>query len=82
MITMSSTAAQRVGVASKLLLTAAIGLKGWWLAYLTWRLQQKAIDRSQSLSDRQLNDIGLSRSQIERADRCDLERDRVFSRYC
>jgi uncharacterized protein YjiS (DUF1127 family) len=39
-------------------------LKGWLVAYLTWRLEQAAITELLSLSDRTLKDIGLTRSGI------------------
>ena len=53
-------------------------LKRWWLA---WRLENLAILQLQAMSDRQLKDIGIPRSQIEFAVRGDLERDRAFNRY-
>jgi uncharacterized protein YjiS (DUF1127 family) len=40
-----------------------------WLAYIDWRLRRMAIGRLSRMSDRQLKDIGLSRSQIDRAAR-------------
>jgi uncharacterized protein YjiS (DUF1127 family) len=40
-------------------------LKRCWLAYLDWRLQRLAINRLRSMSDRELKDVGLTRSQIE-----------------
>jgi len=42
-------------------------LKKWWMAYLTWRIERVAILQLVAMSDRQLEDIGLTRSQIERA---------------
>jgi uncharacterized protein YjiS (DUF1127 family) len=36
-----------------------------YLAYIDWRLQGLAIDRLRHMSDRELKDIGLLRSQIE-----------------
>lgn len=42
-------------------------LKRWWVAYITWRIEQLAIARLGAMSDRQLEDIGIGRSQIERA---------------
>ena len=42
-------------------------LKGWWMAYLTWRLEQAAIAQLQALSDLELKDIGLRRCEIEGA---------------
>jgi uncharacterized protein YjiS (DUF1127 family) len=42
-------------------------LKRWWVAYLTWRIEQAAIVRLGSMSDRVLKDIGLTRSGIPSA---------------
>ena len=36
-----------------------------WTAYLNWRGKQRAIAHLRSMSDAQLKDIGLERSQIE-----------------
>jgi len=33
-------------------------VKCWWVAYRTWRIEQAAIDRLCSMSDRTLKDIG------------------------
>ena len=38
-------------------------LKGWWMAYLTGRIEQAAIAHLSSMSDRELKDIGLMRSR-------------------
>jgi uncharacterized protein YjiS (DUF1127 family) len=40
-------------------------LMRWYLAYMDWRLQGLAINRLRHMSDRELKDIGLLRSQIE-----------------
>jgi uncharacterized protein YjiS (DUF1127 family) len=40
-------------------------LKRCWLAYMDWRLQQLTISRLMRMSDRELKDVGLTRSQIE-----------------
>ena len=45
----------------------ASALKRWWLAYMDWRLQKLTIDRLRCMSDRELKDIGLTRSHIELA---------------
>ena len=39
--------------------------KRMWSAYLAWRIEQVAIGQLRSMSDRELKDIGLQRSQIE-----------------
>jgi uncharacterized protein YjiS (DUF1127 family) len=40
-----------------------------WVAYMTWRIERAAIDQLSAMSDRQLKDIGLTRSEIEAAAR-------------
>jgi uncharacterized protein YjiS (DUF1127 family) len=40
-------------------------LKRWWIAYLTWRLEQTAIAQLEALSDCELKDIGLRRCEIQ-----------------
>jgi uncharacterized protein YjiS (DUF1127 family) len=57
-----------------------IVFKRWWAGYRTWRAEQVAIARLYAMSDRQLRDIGIVRSEIEFAVRGDLERDRAFGR--
>ena len=56
-------------------------LKNWWIAYATWRLQQLAISRLRSMSDRELQDIGISRGAIEFTARSDADRQPMFHRY-
>jgi uncharacterized protein YjiS (DUF1127 family) len=62
---------------------AAIGraIKRGFVAYMNWRLQQLAISRLRTMSDRELKDIGVSRSQVEFAVTGKLERHPMFSRY-
>ncbi len=55
-------------------------MKRWWAAYRTRRIEQLAIARLEAMSDHQLKDIGIARSQIEFAVRGEAERDRVISR--
>jgi uncharacterized protein YjiS (DUF1127 family) len=55
-------------------------LNRWCVAYLTWRIERAAITQLGSMSDRQLRDIGISRSEIESAVRGEAERVRAFSR--
>lgn len=50
------------------------------VTYLTWRTERAAITQLGSMSDRQLKDIGISRSEIDSAVRGEAERIRVFSR--
>lgn len=40
-------------------------LQHWWLAYMEWRLTRLTIDLMSRMSDRQLKDLGINRSQIE-----------------
>jgi len=56
-------------------------LKGWWMACLTRRIEQAAIVQLHSMSDRELADIGLTRSQIGRAVRGEPG-DRPFRPHC
>jgi len=56
-------------------------LTRWWTAYITWRIEQAAIAQLALLGDRELKDIGLTRSSITRAVRVEAARDRAFSRY-
>ena len=52
----------------------------WCVAYLTWRIERAAITQLGSMSDRQLHDIGISRSEIATAVRGELEQIRILSR--
>ena len=45
----------------------------WWVAYLSWRTQRAAIIQLHAMSDRELHDIGLTRSGIERAVKGELD---------
>lgn len=47
-------------------LTARAGatLLRWWVAYMTWRVERAAIAHLAAMTDRQLKDIGVSRSDI------------------
>ncbi|MGA7454582.1 MAG: DUF1127 domain-containing protein [Rhodoplanes sp.] len=54
-------------------------LKRWWAAYMTWRIEQAAIAQLWSMSDRQLKDIGLVRSEITGAVRGEPARYRALS---
>ena len=50
-------------------------LKRMWAAFIAWRIEQVAIGHLRAMSDRELKDIGLHRSQVEfavrRGDRAD-----------
>ena len=45
-------------------------LNGWWVAYMTRRIEQAAIAQLMSMSDRELKDIGLVRSDMRRRVAC------------
>ena len=51
----------------------------WCVAYLTWRIERAAITQLGSMSDRQLRDIGISRSEIMGAVRGEVDRARAHS---
>ena len=57
----------------------AATLNCWWAAYLTWRLERAAINTLSSLNDRELKDMGLDRSEIMRAVKGRVARERVFN---
>ena len=82
---MSTTfnAAVRPSNAAGALATAGAAVKRWWGALIAWRIEEVAITQLKSMSDRELKDIGLTRSQIEAAVRgiVDLERDRTMIKY-
>ena len=40
-----------------------------WVAYMTWRIERVAIEQLAAMSERQLTDIGLTRSEIAAAAR-------------
>jgi uncharacterized protein YjiS (DUF1127 family) len=44
-------------------------VKRAWVAYMTWRIERVAIEQLRAMSDRQLKDIGLTRSEINAAAR-------------
>jgi uncharacterized protein YjiS (DUF1127 family) len=56
-------------------------LKSWWLAHLARRIERAAIIQLGSMSDRELKDIGLTRSRIAWAVRGEPGPD-AFGRYC
>src|SRR5262245_63127178 len=55
--------------------SALVGiLSTCWVAYLTRRMERVAIMQLRAMSERELQDIGLTRSQIERVVRGELDR--------
>jgi len=61
--------------------TTGTPFKRWWASLRRWRMDRAAASQLWSMSDRELRDIGLSRSQIMGAVAGDVARDRAFSRY-
>ena len=59
-------------------LSAAV--RSWWKAYLTRRNERLAILQLYAMSDRELRDIGVTRSRIEGAVRGELDQ-RPFGRH-
>jgi uncharacterized protein YjiS (DUF1127 family) len=45
----------------------AATMKRWWADYMTWRIEQAAIAQLWSMNDRELKDLGLSRSETTSA---------------
>ena len=60
--------------------TLIAAMKTWWTAYLARRNEREAILQLHAMSDRELRDIGLSRSEIEGAVRGQLDQ-RPFIRH-
>jgi uncharacterized protein YjiS (DUF1127 family) len=79
MISSAPAGAQRIARqswAGRLLAT----LERWWVAYMTWRFERAAIAQLHSMTDPELKDIGLTRSEITGAVRGGAQRDRTFRR--
>jgi uncharacterized protein YjiS (DUF1127 family) len=53
----------------------------WWTAYIAWRIERTAINELQSMSELELKDIGLSRSEITGAVRYGAASRRPFGPY-
>jgi uncharacterized protein YjiS (DUF1127 family) len=77
----SSTSAQHKSASSRILGTLAATPKYLWTTFIGWRVKQAALFHLHSMSDRELEDIGISRSQIECSVAGERARDRVFSRH-
>jgi uncharacterized protein YjiS (DUF1127 family) len=52
----------------------AATMKRWWADYMTWRIEQAALAHLWMMSDRELKDIGLTRSQVTNAMRGEAAR--------
>ena len=81
MSTISSSPAPQGMTAQSLMGGVVASLKCWWVAYMTWRIEQAAMDRLCSISDCALKDIGLTRSGIPDAVKDERAIDRTFTRY-
>ena len=79
MRTLSSTTSRLQSVATQPSQLIA-RLQSWWVAFLGWLMQREATLQLASLSDRELQDIGLRRCEIEGAVRSALKRERAFCR--
>ena len=55
-------------------------VKTWWMSHLARRIAQAAIIQLHGMSDQELQDIGLSRGQIERVVIEELDR-QPFTRH-
>jgi uncharacterized protein YjiS (DUF1127 family) len=77
MRTLSSTTARLQSVATEPSQFIA-RLQSWWVAYLAWRLEREAALQLEALSDRELQDMGLRRCEIEGAVKGGLNRERAF----
>jgi uncharacterized protein YjiS (DUF1127 family) len=64
MSAISSTTAHSPTIAQSLLPALAGAPGRWWATYTAWRIERWAIKQLGAMSDRQLQDIGLVRSQI------------------
>jgi uncharacterized protein YjiS (DUF1127 family) len=76
---LSSTATRDESAHAYTLAPLLAAANRWWAGYTSWRLHKAAIAQLRSMSDRQLADIGVSRSEIEYAVRG--KRDRAVSHH-
>ena len=81
MSTISSTMQPPGSVSQTRLGAIGTALKGLWNAYVNWRVEQMAISRLRSMSDRELKDMGVSRAQIEFAVKGETAVNPIFSRH-
>jgi uncharacterized protein YjiS (DUF1127 family) len=81
MSTISTTTAHPHNGSGSIVGRVAAASKRLWVAYITWRIEQAAMAHLRSMSDRALEDLGLSRSQIEGAVAGKRASDRALTRY-
>ena len=67
MSTIFRTSADEVGRTRSLGSAMVASAKAWWMAYLIWRIERVALLQLEAMSDRELEDIGVTRSRTERA---------------
>ena len=80
MRTISSMADRQDIVGSGFFAAVGRAMRRWWQRRFDRRSQRAAIVQLRGMSDRELRDIGISRSQIEFAVTGDFKRERVPSR--
>jgi uncharacterized protein YjiS (DUF1127 family) len=61
--------------------TVIDAFRRWLLAYKKWRAERAAIEQLQTMTDRELKDIGVTRTDIYGAVRRNAARYGVYSRY-
>ena len=66
-MSLSTTVERSEQAGGGVLTTFANATKRLFVAYMTWRMEQSAIAVLRSMSDQELSDIGLSRTDIPRA---------------
>jgi uncharacterized protein YjiS (DUF1127 family) len=81
MSALSNTASRFDGVATGIFRSLATAAARWWSGYVDRRVQRTAVALLQSMSDRQLKDIGLAREQIEYAVANGRDIDRAVGRH-
>jgi uncharacterized protein YjiS (DUF1127 family) len=79
MRTLSSTTARLQSVATQPNQLIA-RVQSWWVTYLAWRLEREAALQLEALSDRELQDMGLRRCEIDGAVKGELNLERAFNR--
>jgi uncharacterized protein YjiS (DUF1127 family) len=60
---------------------AATRLARWWVAYAQWRIKQQTLATLANMSDRELKDIGLTRTDIPAVVRGESVHDHAIIRY-
>jgi uncharacterized protein YjiS (DUF1127 family) len=81
MSSISTTAERGESLAGRIFQAAVAAGKRWYIERTMRRMEREAIAQLRSMTDRELRDIGISRSQIEFAvtHRPDKRRDHLFA---